>query len=98
MSSDSTDEVEVPHYAYLVLRIFPPFPTEIAILCHHSETNDIILSGGRVGPSPLTKMNKVEIFLLETLILQIGFKLPPDLFNTMYRYWEQNVTENYLET
>jgi hypothetical protein len=31
--------------------------------------NDIFLPGGRVGPSPFTKMNKVEIFLLETLIL-----------------------------
>ena len=31
MSSDSTDEREVPHYAYLSLRIFPPFPTEIAL-------------------------------------------------------------------
>jgi hypothetical protein len=31
MSSDSIDEGEVPHYAYLVLRIFPPFPTEIAL-------------------------------------------------------------------
>jgi hypothetical protein len=30
MSSDSTDEGEVSHYAYLVLRIFPPFTTEIA--------------------------------------------------------------------
>jgi hypothetical protein len=31
MSSDSTDEGEVPHYAYLVLRICPPFTTEIAL-------------------------------------------------------------------
>jgi hypothetical protein len=31
MSSDSTDEEEVPHYAYLVLRTFPTFPTEIAL-------------------------------------------------------------------
>jgi hypothetical protein len=69
MSSDSTKEAETPHYAYLVLRVFPPFPTEIAILCHHSEKNDIFLHGGRVGPSPFTKMNKVEIFLVETLVL-----------------------------
>ncbi len=32
MSSDSKDEGEVPNYAYLVLRTFPPFPTEIALL------------------------------------------------------------------
>jgi hypothetical protein len=32
MSSDSTYEGEVPHYAYLVLRIFPPFSTEIELL------------------------------------------------------------------
>ena len=49
MSSDSIDEGEVPHYAYLVLRIFPLFPTKIAVLCHHAETNDIVLSGGRVS-------------------------------------------------
>jgi hypothetical protein len=57
----------------------------------------MFLHGGRVGPSPFTKMNKVEIFLLETLIMQIGFRLPPDLFSTMYRFWEQTVTENYFE-
>jgi hypothetical protein len=32
MSSDSTHEGEVPHYAYVVLRIIPPFSTEIALL------------------------------------------------------------------
>jgi len=31
MSSESTDEGEAPHYAYLVLRFFPPFTTEIAL-------------------------------------------------------------------
>ena len=31
MSLDSTDKGEVPHYAYLVLRIFPPFPTELEL-------------------------------------------------------------------
>ena len=31
MSSDSTYEGEVQHYAYMVLRIFPPFPIEIAL-------------------------------------------------------------------
>ena len=31
MSSDSTDEGEVSHYAYLLIRIFPPVPTEIAL-------------------------------------------------------------------
>jgi hypothetical protein len=31
MSSDSTDEGEVPYYAYLVLKIFPPFTTEMAL-------------------------------------------------------------------
>ena len=42
-------------------------------------------------------MNEVEIFMLETLILQIGFGLPLDLFSTIYWYWEQYVTENYSE-
>ena len=73
MSSDTTEETEVPHFAYLVLRVIPPYPTEIAILCHHAETNDIFLPGGRVKPSPLTKMNKVEKILVETLVLQISF-------------------------
>ena len=92
MSSDSTDVEEVPHYAYLVLRYFPPFLTEIAVLCHHAETNDIFLHGGRVGPSPLLKMNRVEIFLMETLRLQIGFRFPTELFIRMYLYWEQTVS------
>jgi hypothetical protein len=75
---------EVPHYAYLVLRIVPPFPTEIAVLCDHAETNDIFLPRGRVGPSPLSNMNRVEIFLICTLRLQIGFRLPAELFSGMY--------------
>jgi len=95
MSSDSNDEGEIPHFAYLVLRVFPPFPTKIAVLCHHAETNDIFLLGGRVRPSTITKINKVEIFLAETLFLQIVFRLPFDLSRTMYLYWEQIVTENY---
>ena len=72
--------------------MFPPFPTEIEVLFQHAETNTIFLLGGRVGPSPLTKKNKVEIFLLETLVLQIGFRLPSELSSTMYLYWEQIVT------
>jgi len=84
ISSDSIDEGEVPHYAYLVLRKFPPFPTEIAVLCHHAESNVIFLPGGRVEPSPFTRMNKVEIFWLETLVLYIGFRFPFDAFSTMY--------------
>ena len=31
MSPDSTDEGDAPNYAYLVLRIFPAFTTEIAL-------------------------------------------------------------------
>ena len=73
MSSDSTEEAEIPHFAYLVPRVVPPFPTEIVVLWHHAETNDIFLPDGHVGPSPLTKMNKVEICLVETLVLQLGF-------------------------
>jgi hypothetical protein len=92
MSLDSSEETETPHFAYMVLRVFPPFPTEIAVLCHHAKTNDIFLPGGRVGPSPFTKLNKVEIFLLETLVLQIGFRLHSELSSTMYLYWEQTDT------
>jgi hypothetical protein len=32
MSSDSTDEGELLHYAYLVLKIIPPFSAEFAPL------------------------------------------------------------------
>jgi hypothetical protein len=31
MSSDSTDKGELLHYAYVVLKTFPLFPTEIAL-------------------------------------------------------------------
>ncbi len=97
ISSDSTNVGEVPHYAYQVLIFFPPFPTEIIVLCHHAETNDIFLHGGRVGPSPLTNMNIVGIFLMETLTLQIGFRIPANTFRRMYFYLEQIVSENYFE-
>ena len=86
MSSDSSDEGGVPYYAYLVLRIFTPFPTKIAALCHHAETNYIFLHGGRVWPSPITRVNKAEIFLIETLVLQMGLRLPSDFASTMYLY------------
>ncbi len=88
MSSETTDEMETPHFAYLVLRVYPPFSTKIVLLCHHAETNDVFLPGDRVEPSPITRLNKVEIFLLETIVLQIGLRLPSDLFSTMYLYWE----------
>ena len=94
MSSDYVDEGEIPHFAYLVLRAFPPSPTEIAVLCHHAETNDMFLPSGRIGSSPITRMNKVKIFLVETLVLQIGFRLLFDLFSIVYFYWEQTVTKN----
>jgi hypothetical protein len=55
MSSNSIEEAETPHFDYLVLRVFPPFPTEISLLCQHAKTNTIFLPGGRVGPSPFTK-------------------------------------------
>ena len=73
MSSNSKDEGEVPHYAYMVLRLFPPFTTEIALLYHHAITNDIFLHGGRVDPRPFMRMKRVKIFLLETLTSHIGF-------------------------
>ncbi len=55
------------------------------------------MHGGRVEPSPFTKVNEVEIFLVETLVLQIGFHLPSDLSISMYLYWGKNVTANYYE-
>ena len=53
------------------------------------------LPSGRDGPSPSTTMNIVEIFLLETFVLHIGFRIPSDAFSTMYLYWEQIVAKNY---
>ena len=67
MSSDSTEEAEIPHFAYLVLRVVPPFPTKVVVLCHHAETSDIFLPGGRFGPSPLSKTHKVELFLVKNV-------------------------------
>ena len=78
-----------------MLIILPPFLTEEVVLCHHVETNDIFLLGDRVGHSPFTRMRKVEIFLLETLVSQNEFRLPFDAFSTTCPYWEQTVTENY---
>jgi len=61
----------------------------IFVLFHNAETNDIFF------PGPITRVYKVEIFLSETLVLQIRFRLPSDFFSTMYLYWEQNVTKSY---
>ena len=69
ISSHFTDEVKIPQYAFSVLRILHPFPSEVAVLCHHAEINDVFLHGGRVGPSHPMIMKRVEIFLLETLTL-----------------------------
>jgi hypothetical protein len=96
MPSYSTDEGEVPRYAYVMLRFSPPFPTQIAMVCHHTKTNYSFLHCGRVGPSPLTKIKRVEIFLLETLIYSLGLDYPLTyLFNKMHLYWEQIVSQNY---
>jgi hypothetical protein len=84
MSSGSKNEGEVSHYAYLVLINFPPFPTEISKLCNHAKTNDIFLPDSRVGPSPFSKTNKVEICVLETLILRIGLRLPTHMCSQMH--------------
>ena len=48
MSFDSTGPAEVgPHYAYLVIRIFPAnVPAYLAVLCYYGETNDIFFLGG----------------------------------------------------
>ena len=53
MSSDSADEGEFSHYAYMVLRIFPSFPKNHGGLCQHAITNDNCMLGDRVGPSTL---------------------------------------------
>jgi len=55
------------------------------------------LLGGRVGPSPFTRTNSVEIFLIETLVLQNGLRFPSDLSNTIYLYREQVVSVNCFE-
>jgi hypothetical protein len=57
---------------YLMFKTFPF--TESVVMCHQAKSNDMFLPGSRVGPSPLTKIYKVKICLLQTLTLQIGFK------------------------
>ena len=86
MSSDSTNEGEDPHYAYLLLIMFPLLPIEIAVICHQAKTNDVFLTSGRVGPSPFKRIKIVEIFISESLTLEIRFKLPSDGFSTIYMY------------
>ena len=81
ISSNSTDEGEVPHSAYLVLRIVSQFSTKIAVLCHHAKINDLFSHGGRAGPSSFSKRNKVEILFLKTLILHIELRLPTNMFS-----------------
>jgi hypothetical protein len=50
VSSDSTEPVEQSlHYAYKIIRIFPGnVPTDLAVLYHYGETNDIFFPGGLV--------------------------------------------------
>ena len=49
-----------------------------------------------MGPSPLTKMTKVEIFMIETFILQTGFRSPSNALSIMYLYREQIVTDFFF--
>jgi hypothetical protein len=48
MSSNSIDPFDVvPHYAYLVIRLFPAdIPRYLAVRCHYGDTNDIFFLGG----------------------------------------------------
>ena len=67
MSSDSTEPAELgPHYAYLIIRIFPGnIPVNLAVLCHYDETNHIFFPGGLVQLSPGNKTSIVQTFLLK---------------------------------
>jgi hypothetical protein len=97
MSSDSTKPTEIcPHYAYLIIRIFPGnVPANLAILCHYGETNDIFFPGGVVQLSSRNKTSTVHTFLLKRLRQLLGFYQPFNQFSKIHLYWEQDVFDEY---
>ena len=96
ISFDSTEPAELcPHYAYLVIRIFPGnVPTYLAVPCHYGETDDIFFLGGFVQLSLGNITNTIQIFLLKQLRQLIGFYQPFNQFSKMHLYWEQDVLMN----
>jgi len=97
MSSDSTEPVEQSlHYAYLIIRIFPGnVPTDLAVLCHYGETNDIFFPGGLVELSSSSRCKTVQNFLLVQLRKLLGFYQPFNQFSKMHFYWERDVFDEY---
>jgi hypothetical protein len=93
MSSDSTQPAEQsPHYAYLIIRFFPGnVPTDLAVLGHYGETNDIFFRGGLVELSPRNKNSTVQTFLLTHLRKLIGFYQLFNPFSKIHLNWEHDV-------
>jgi hypothetical protein len=96
MSSDSTELADQnPHYAYLIIRIFPStVPADLAVLCHYGSTNDVFFPGGLVELSP-SRCRTVQTFLLTQLRDLLGFYQPFNQFSKMHLYWEQDVLDEY---
>ena len=77
MSSDSTEPAgQSQHYAYLFIRTFPGnVPTDLAVLCHYGETNEIFFPSGLVELSS-SRCKTVHAFLLVHLRKLLGFYQP----------------------
>ena len=96
MSWDSTDLAEqCLYYAYLIIRIFPgKVQTDLTLLCHYGETNDIFFPGGLVELSS-SRCKTVQTFLLVKLRKLLGFYQPFNQFSKMHLYWEHDVFDEY---
>ena len=96
MSSDSIELAEQSlHYAYLIIRIFPGnIPTDLAVMRHYGETNDIFFPGGLVELSS-SRCKTVQTFLLVQLRKLLGFYQPSNQFSKMHLYCEQDVFDEY---
>jgi hypothetical protein len=94
MSSNSTEAVELHHYAYLIIRIYPPFPREISLLCHYGETNDVFFLGGMVKLT--ANVVNIEICVLPRLLKTLtGLSKPFEQFGKMHLYREQITCGEY---
>jgi hypothetical protein len=88
MSFDSAEPAELgPHYAYLIIRIFPRnLPAYLVVMCHYGETNDIFFPSGLVQLSPRNKTSLVQTFILKHLRQLLGFYQPFNQFSKMHLY------------
>jgi len=84
------------HYTYLTIRSFSgSVPTDLAVLCHYGETNDILFPSGLVELSS-SRCKTVHTFLLLQLRKFLGFYQPFNQFSKMHLYWKED--SKYAET